>query len=138
MGVNLWGESPLYVNPVNVLSTLAKVLADGKGIFVRSCLKEARAQVSEDSEAVSRRTETAYKAQSSGRLAQHNKAPDSGDRVNAAPGVSLWSLTCTVKVHVLIRGDLSDMRSLDSVLHGNMQGDRTEVSRGHSRCGSRH
>ena len=36
--------SPLYVNPVNVLNTLAKVLADGKGIFVRSCLKEARAQ----------------------------------------------------------------------------------------------
>ena len=44
MGVNLWGESPLYVNPVNVLNTLTKVLADGKGIFVRSCLKEARAQ----------------------------------------------------------------------------------------------
>jgi hypothetical protein len=36
--------SPLYVNPVNVLNTLAKVPADGKGIFVRSCLKEARAQ----------------------------------------------------------------------------------------------
>ena len=44
MGVNLWGESPLYVNPVNVLNTLAKVLADGKGIFVRRCLKEARVQ----------------------------------------------------------------------------------------------
>jgi hypothetical protein len=44
MGVNLWGASPLYMNPVNVLNTLAKVLADGKGIFVRRCLKEARAQ----------------------------------------------------------------------------------------------
>jgi hypothetical protein len=44
MGMNLWGESPLYVNPVNVLDTLAKVLADGKGILVRRCLKEARAQ----------------------------------------------------------------------------------------------
>ena len=34
-GVNLWGESPLYVNPVNVFNTLTKVLAEGKGIFVR-------------------------------------------------------------------------------------------------------
>jgi len=44
MGVNLWGVSHLYVNPVNVLNTLAKVLADGKGISARSCLKEARVQ----------------------------------------------------------------------------------------------
>ena len=41
--------------------------------------------------AMSRRTEMAYKAQSPGKLAfmpffgvQHNEAPDSGDRVNAA------------------------------------------------------
>jgi len=34
MGVNLWGESPLYVNSVNVLNTLAKVLAEGKGGIV--------------------------------------------------------------------------------------------------------
>ena len=33
---------------------------------------------------MSRRTEIAYKAQSPGKLAQHNKAPGSGDRVNAA------------------------------------------------------
>ena len=33
---------------------------------------------------MSRRTETAYKAQSPGKLAQHNEARDSGDRVNAA------------------------------------------------------
>ena len=46
MGVNLWGESPLYVNPVNgnVFSTLTKVLAEGKGVSVRKGLKEARAQ----------------------------------------------------------------------------------------------
>ena len=31
MGVNLWGESPLYVNPVNV-STLTQVLAEGKSL----------------------------------------------------------------------------------------------------------
>jgi len=57
MGVNLsalssrpkglWGESPLYLNPVNGLITLAKVLAEGKGIVVRRCLKEARAQTYE-------------------------------------------------------------------------------------------
>jgi hypothetical protein len=44
MGVNLWGESPLYVNPVNDFNTLTKVLADGKGVSVRKGLKEARAQ----------------------------------------------------------------------------------------------
>ena len=33
---------------------------------------------------MSRRTETAYKAQSPGELARRNEAPDSGDRVNAA------------------------------------------------------
>jgi hypothetical protein len=44
MGVNLWGESPLYVNPVNVFNTLTKVLTDGKGVSVRKGLKEARVQ----------------------------------------------------------------------------------------------
>jgi len=44
MGVNLWGESSLYVNPVNVLNTLTKVLAEGKGGIVRFCLKEAGVQ----------------------------------------------------------------------------------------------
>jgi len=41
MGVNLWGESPLYMNPVNVnvFSTLTKVLAEGKGVSVRKGLK---------------------------------------------------------------------------------------------------
>jgi len=42
MGVNLWGESPLYVNPVNMLKILAKVLAEGKGGTVRDRLKAKR------------------------------------------------------------------------------------------------
>jgi hypothetical protein len=29
MSVNLWGGSPLYVNPVNMLNILTKVLAEG-------------------------------------------------------------------------------------------------------------
>ncbi|MFZ2396877.1 MAG: hypothetical protein WAW09_11395, partial [Smithella sp.] len=46
MGVNLWGVSPLYVNPVNVKSswTLTKVLAEGKGGIARDRLKEAGVQ----------------------------------------------------------------------------------------------
>ena len=44
MGVSLWGESPLYVNPVNVLNTLAKVRAEGKGGTVRDRLEEAGVQ----------------------------------------------------------------------------------------------
>jgi hypothetical protein len=47
MGVNSWGVSPLYVNPVNVLSILTKILAEGKGIAARYCPKEARAQTYE-------------------------------------------------------------------------------------------
>ena len=78
MGVNLWGESPLYVNPVNMLNILIKILAEGKGGTVRDRLEEASGKV------MSRRTETAYKAQSPGKSAQHDEAPDSGDRVNAA------------------------------------------------------
>ena len=44
MGVNLWGESPLYVNPVKVLNTLTKVLAEDKGVTARDRPKEARVQ----------------------------------------------------------------------------------------------
>ena len=44
MGVNLWGASSLYVNPVNMLNILIKILAEGKGIVVKRCLKEARVQ----------------------------------------------------------------------------------------------
>ncbi len=44
-GVNLWGESPLYVNPVNKsLDLLTQVLAEGKGVAVRRGLKEAGVQ----------------------------------------------------------------------------------------------
>jgi hypothetical protein len=40
MGVNLWGESPPYVNPVNV-KTLAKVLAEVKdGIGLKPFINE--------------------------------------------------------------------------------------------------
>jgi len=40
MGVNLWGESPLYVNPVNIVNIQTKILAEDKGVAVRRCLKE--------------------------------------------------------------------------------------------------
>ena len=45
MGVNSWGENPLYVNPVNKSSDLlAQVLAEGKGVAARRGLKEAGVQ----------------------------------------------------------------------------------------------
>ncbi|MDD5343748.1 MAG: hypothetical protein PHW12_04925, partial [Smithella sp.] len=45
-GRELWGGSPLYVNPVNVKSsrTLTKVLAEGKGEIARDRPKEAGVQ----------------------------------------------------------------------------------------------
>jgi len=61
-----------------MLNILIKVLAEGKGGTVRDRLEEASGK------AMSRRTETAYKAQSPGKSAPHDKARDSGDRVNAA------------------------------------------------------
>ena len=47
MGVNLWGESPLYVNPASVFGTFAQVLAEGKGGTARDRPKEAGAQSDE-------------------------------------------------------------------------------------------
>lgn len=52
---------------------------------------------------MSRRTETAYKAKSSGKVAQDIEAQDLGDMVNAA--------VASRKITALIRGDLSGMRS---------------------------
>ena len=49
---------------------------------------------------MSRRTETSYKAESPGKLAQHNEAQDSGDTVNGAVVQRQFT-------H-LIRGDLTD------------------------------
>ena len=53
---------------------------------------------------MSRRTETAYKAKSPGKVAQDIKAQDSGDMVNAA--------VAPRKITALIRGDLSSMHVL--------------------------
>jgi len=44
MGANLWGESPLYVNPVKMLNILTKVLAEDKGGTARDRLKEVGVQ----------------------------------------------------------------------------------------------
>jgi hypothetical protein len=75
---------------------MAKTLADGKGVAARHHLKDlsqakgepqARAIAGSgnpECKALSRRTETAYKAPSPGKLAQHDEALGSGDRVNAA------------------------------------------------------
>ena len=76
---------------------------------------------------MSRRTEMAYKAESPGKAARHVRSPGFA-RYGKCRG-------CIVTVHVLIRGDLSDVGVVlyDSALCGNMQGDRAGVSRGHSR-----
>ncbi len=81
---------------------------------MRVRLKEAGLQVSEerDSEPMSRRTEIAYKAQLPGKSAPHDEALGLGGRVNAALGVSLCSLTCVGKDHVLTRGDLPDFAAI--------------------------
>jgi len=47
-------------------------------------VKATKGSGNPECKAMSRRTEMAYKAQFSGKLAQHNEAQGSGDRVNAA------------------------------------------------------
>jgi hypothetical protein len=44
MGVNLWGASLLYENPITVVRRSKQVLAEGKGVSARRGLKEAGAQ----------------------------------------------------------------------------------------------
>ena len=67
MGVNLWGERPLYVRPASVVYTCT--------------ITRQRQEPAPD---LIRGTETAYKAESPGESAPHDEAPDSGDTVNAA------------------------------------------------------
>ncbi|MFH1963993.1 MAG: hypothetical protein ABIJ42_00475 [Acidobacteriota bacterium] len=55
------------------MNILTKILAEGKGGTVRDRLKEASGK------AMSRRTETAYKAQSPGKSAARDETPGSGD-----------------------------------------------------------
>ena len=71
----LWGESHLYVNPINVLNIVTKIRAEGKGGTERVRLNLACQGVGKpESEPMSRRTETAYKATSKGKLAPFDSA----------------------------------------------------------------
>jgi len=58
--------------------TLTEVLAEGKGGTARDRRRKPECK------AMSRRTETTYKAESPGKSARHDKALDSGDTVNVA------------------------------------------------------
>ena len=78
MGVNLWGESPLYVNPASVLLDICTSTSRRQG---RN--REGPSGGSRSAKRMSRRTEIAYKAESLGKSARHDKAPGSGDMVNA-------------------------------------------------------
>ena len=89
MGVILWGESPLYVNPVNVFNTLTKVLADGKGVPVRKGLKGwSEAEGEPQARATERSGNPECKSMSPAKVRD-----------------------CVEKDHVLIRGDLSELAS---------------------------
>ena len=79
MGVNSWGASPLYVNPASVLLDICTSTSRRQG---RN--REGPSGGSRSAKRMSRRTETAYKAESPGKSARHDKAPGSGDTVNAA------------------------------------------------------
>jgi hypothetical protein len=85
--------SPLYVNPVNVLNILIKILADDKCGTARDRLKEARVQSYEPTNRNGIQGPV-FGQVSTLRLcsgcpepaewAPHDKTQDSGDRVNAA------------------------------------------------------
>ena len=139
-GVNLWGASPLYVNPVNMLNILTKVLAEEQVLRSRLVAggrnREGRSGGSlrqscepEPVPDLIRGTETAYKAQSPGKSASFDFAQGALSLPNGHHVTKPWIQEtclpkagrvvargdqecrgCAVKVHVLIRGDLSHMR----------------------------
>ena len=84
MGVNLWGAGPLYVNPVDVLNILTKILAEGQ--VLRSRYRggrnrggPSRGSLRQSYDPTNPAESGTCKAQSPGKLAQHNEAQDSGD-----------------------------------------------------------
>ena len=93
---------------------------------------------------MSRRTETSYKAERLGKAAQHVEAQDSGRTVNDAVvqlqftflSGEIWptgrSPQC-IDAPANIAGPAS-YSAKESADDGNIAGDRSEVSRGHSRC----
>ena len=87
MGVNLWGESPLYENqgcPL-IYGMLPEVRAEGKGVSVRMGPKEAGWHHPHTGTRRTDEQKSHDKAQSPGELARHNEALEvQGDRVNAA------------------------------------------------------
>ncbi len=91
MGMILWGESPLYIIWEDVILTPLKVLAESKA-------RKGDRPAEMECKPVSRRTETASKAEPRGESAQHDEAhPDLRGMVNAVSAG---------KDHVLTRGDL--------------------------------
>jgi len=92
MGVNLWGASPLYENPVTVVRQGKSVLADGKGVSARRGLEEAGAQSYEPTD------RNSIQGHHPGKSAPHDEVH--GFRRSGK------CCGCVATVHVLIRGDL--------------------------------
>jgi hypothetical protein len=69
MGVNLWGASPLYKNPVTVERRGKPVLAEGKGVSARRGLEEAGAQSYEPT------NRNSIQGHHPGKSAQHDEVP---------------------------------------------------------------
>jgi len=76
MGVNLWGESPLYENQGRLLieGMLPEVQAEGKGASVRMGPKEAPGNTCGPTDRNRITRKRVPEAQSPGELARHNKA----------------------------------------------------------------
>lgn len=103
--------------------TIASVLGEGKGGAVRFRPKEAGAKPT------SRRTETTYKAKRAGEFAQQNETRDQVRTVNVA--VAGGQFTFLSGEACLACGPYG------SASGGNVGGDQTGVSRGHSSSSSR-
>jgi len=69
MGVNLWGASPLYENPITVVRRGKTVLAEGKGVSARRGLEEAGAQSYEPT------NRNSIQGHHPGKSAQHDEVP---------------------------------------------------------------
>jgi hypothetical protein len=114
---------------------LTKVRAEGKGVSVRMGPKEAGWQDVRADGQKPHHPHAGTRGLASQVSGHDITKPDGSERQGKCGGGART-------VHVLIRGDLCDMRQVgrvsaiiwnpESASCGNMRGDQTEVSRGHS------
>ncbi len=120
MGVNVWGASPLYMNPVN-------------GLYIDTSTSRRQGR---NREGPSEGSGRAKPTNPTNRNSIQGPSLRQVSTTGQSPGFGRYGKCCgcIVTVHVLIRETCPVCTSIGrGARHGNMPWDRTGVSRGHSR-----